>query len=274
MEHVALGNTGIMIPEIGTGVWQYRGGVEPLRRGVELGATLIDTAEVYGTEDVVGKAVKGIRDKVFIATKVSGEHLGHDQVLRAAEASLRKLDTSPIDLYQIHWPSSRFSIAETMRAMATLVDRKLVRFIGVSNFSLDEMRAAQAALKNYPIVANQVLYNLERRHIEEDLLPYCQANHVTIIAYTPLASGRLARQTKYPSNPRGMKTLATIAEATQQTLGQVALNWCTSHPNVMAIPKSNSTARVEENCGATGWRLSREQVQSLDDAFAPDSDDD
>src|SRR6516162_6720333 len=106
MEHVALGNTGIMIPEIGTGVWQYRGGVEPLRRGVELGATLIDTAEVYGTEDVVGKAIKGIRDKVFIATKVSGEHLGHDQVLRAAEASLRKLDTSPIDLYQIHWPSS------------------------------------------------------------------------------------------------------------------------------------------------------------------------
>jgi diketogulonate reductase-like aldo/keto reductase len=274
MEQIALGNTGLMIPEIGTGVWQYRGGVEPLRRGVELGATLIDTAEIYGTEDVVGKAVKGIRDKVFIASKVSGEHLGHDQVLRAAEASLKRLDTAPIDLYQIHWPNSHVPIAETLRAMATLVDRKLIRFIGVSNFSLDELRAAQAALKHYPIVANQVLYNLERRHIEADLLPYCQANHVTIIAFTPLASGRLARQTKYPSNPRGMKTLAAIAEATQKTLGQVALNWCTSHPNVMAIPKSNSALRVEENCGASGWRLSREQVALLDDAFAADSDDD
>lgn len=273
MELRELGKTGVMVPEIGTGVWRYNGGVEPLRRGIEAGAFLIDTAEIYGTEDVVGAAVKGLRDKVFIATKVSGEHLAHDQVLRAAEASLRRLGTDHIDLYQLHWPSSRVPIAETMRAMETLVDRKLVRFIGVSNFSLTEMRAAQAASKNYPIVANQVLYNLERRHIEADLLPHCQADRVTIIAYTPLASGRLARQTRYPSNPRGMKALVTVAAAVQKTMGQVALNWCTSHPNVIAIPKSNSTARVVENCGASGWRLTPEQVTCLDDAFAPDEDD-
>ncbi len=267
MELKELGNTGVMVPEIGTGVWQYNGGVEPLRRGIELGAFLIDTAEVYGTEGVVAKAVKGIRDKVFIATKVSGEHLAYDKVLRAADASLRRLDTGHIDLYQIHWPSSRVPIGETMQAMEALVDRKLVRFIGVSNFSLDELREAQAALKNHPIVANQVLYNLERRQIEADLLPYCQANQVTIIAFTPLASGRLARQAEYPSKHKGMKALATIGATVDKTLGQVALNWCTSHPNVIAIPKSNSAARVAENCGASGWRLSPDQVKSLDDAF-------
>jgi diketogulonate reductase-like aldo/keto reductase len=117
-------------------VWKYRGGVEPLRRGIELGAFLIDTAEVYGTEDVVGQAVKGIRDKVFIASKVSGSHLRHDDVLHAAEASLRKLNESCIDLYQVHWPNSSVPIKETMRAMEALVDRGQVKYIGVSNFSM------------------------------------------------------------------------------------------------------------------------------------------
>ena len=274
MELRELGTTGVMVPVIGTGVWRYNGGVEPLRRGIEAGAFLIDTAEVYGTEEVVGAAVEGFRDRVFIATKVSGDHLRYDEVLRAGEASLRRLGTDHIDLFQIHWPSSRVTISETMSAMETLVDRKLVRFIGVSNFSLPEMRAAQAALKHYPLVANQVLYNLERRHIEADLLPYCQVNQVTIIAYTPLASGRLARHTRYPANRRGMQAVETIAADLKKTMGQVALNWCISHPNVIAIPKSNSAARVIENCGASGWTLSPAQLKSLDDAFAVEGDDD
>jgi diketogulonate reductase-like aldo/keto reductase len=274
MELKELGNTGVMVPVIGTGVWRYSGGVEPLRQGVASGASLIDTAEAYGTEDVVGAAVKEIRDQVFIATKVSGDHLGYDDVLRAAEASLRRLRIDRIDLYQLHWPSARVPIGETMRAMETLADRKLIRFIGVSNFSLAEMRAAQAALQNHALVANQVLYNLERRTIEADLLPYCQAQQITIIAFTPLASGRLARHTQYPANPRGMQALATIGATLQKTMGQVALNWCTSHTNVIAIPKSNSAARVVENCGAAGWRLTPDQVKALDDAFAPDAEDD
>src|SRR5262245_30548696 len=169
-----LGNTGAVVPEIGLGVWKYRGGVEPLRRGIELGAFFIDTAEMYRTEDVVGQAVKGIRDQVFIATKVSGSHLRHDDVLRAADASLRELETDYIDLYQVHWPNSSVPIKETMQAMATLVDRKQAKYIGVSNFSTRELREAQAALRNYPIVSNQVLYNLNDREIERDLLPYCQ----------------------------------------------------------------------------------------------------
>jgi diketogulonate reductase-like aldo/keto reductase len=124
--------------------------VEPLRRGIELGAFLIDTAEVYGTEDAVSQAIKGFRDRVFIATKVSGNHLRHDDVLKAAEGSLRRLRTQYIDLYQVHWPSSNVPIQETMHAMEELVDRGLVRYVGVSNFSTAELLAAQAAIASTP----------------------------------------------------------------------------------------------------------------------------
>jgi diketogulonate reductase-like aldo/keto reductase len=267
MELKQLGSTGEMVPEIGTGVWRYRGGVEPLRRGIELGATLIDTAEVYGTEDVVAQAINGIRDRVFVATKVSGDHLRHDDLLRAAEASLRRLEISVIDLYQVHWPNSRVPIQETMRAMEALVDRALVRYIGVSNFSLAELRAAQASMSNHSIVSNQVLYNLNQREIESDLLPYCVQNGISIIAYTPLDDGRLAVAPRLRAN-RGMKALALVAGQVGKTLAQVALNWCTAQANVIAIPKSNKAARVAENCGASGWRLSPDQVQYLDAAFS------
>ncbi|MBM4256261.1 MAG: aldo/keto reductase [Deltaproteobacteria bacterium] len=269
MELKQLGNTKVQVPEIGLGVWKYRGGVEPLRRGVELGAFLIDTAEMYRTEDVVGQAVKGIRDKVFIASKVSGSHLRYDDVLKAAEASLRELNESCIDLYQIHWPNSSVPIKDTMRAMETLVDRGQIKYIGVSNFSVRELEKAQAAMRNHPIVANQVLYNLNAREIEHDLLPYCQKHDVTILAYTPLDDGRLAKPPKFwRGRSQGMKTLSEVATQTNKTLAQVALNWRITRPNVIAIPKSDSVTRTEENCGASGWRLSAEQAKRLDEAFA------
>ena len=148
MEQLELGNTGVMIPEIGLGTWKYTGCTKPLRRGIELGAFLIDTAEMYKTEDAVGLAVKGIRDEVFIATKVLGSSLRYDQVMRAAEGSLRKLDVDCIDLYQIHWSDSNVPIKETMQAMEALVDSGQVRHIGVSNFSVKEMQEAQAAMTN------------------------------------------------------------------------------------------------------------------------------
>ena len=267
MELKSLGNTGVMVPELGIGVWRYSGGVEPLRRGIELGSTLIDTAEVYGTEDVVAQAVRGIRDRVFIATKVSGAHLRYDDVLRAAEVSLQRLDTGYIDLYQIHWPNWSVAIQETMRAMEALVDRGVVRYLGVSNFSTQQLRMAQAAMSKYPIVSNQVLYNLNRREIEWELLPYCLMSQVTIIAYTPLDDGRLATRPSF-SPSRGMQALELVANQVQKTLAQVALNWCTSRPNVITIPKSNSVARIEENCQASGWRLSPAQIQFLDAAFS------
>ena len=267
MELKELGNTGVMIPEIGLGTWRYRGGIEPLRKGIELGATLIDTAEGYNTEQVVGKAVKGIRGRVFIATKVSGRHLGYDDVLRAAEESLSRLGTDYIDLYQVHWPNSSYPMRETMRAMETLVERGLVRFIGVSNFYLDDLREAEAALRHVPIVSNQVLYNLNERGIEEDLLPYCKRNRITVLAYTPLDDGNLASKPRLMTSKK-VKVLEEIAHETGRTTAQVALNWCTSRENVIAIPKSDSVERTIENCGASGWRLSEEHIDLLDEAFS------
>ena len=267
MELRELGKTGTMVPTIGVGVWRYGGGVEPLRKAIELGASLIDTAEAYGTEKVVGEAVSGLRDRVFVATKVSGSHLRHDEVLRAAEASLRRLDTGYIDLYQIHWPNSLVPIEETMGAMEALVDRGLVKHIGVSNFSTIELREAQAAMRKYPIVSNQVLYNLNRRQIEQDLLPYSQKSNITIIAYTPLDSGQLTKTPVQSSRPEQAKVLELVAAQVDKTLAQVALNWCISRPGVITIPKSDRVSRVVENCLGSGWHLSSAQMHLLESAF-------
>lgn len=260
-----LGATGVMIPEIGLGTWRYRGGVEPLRAGIDHGAYLIDTAEGYGTEEIVGEAVSGIRDRVFIATKVSGRDLGHDRVLRAAEESLKRLGTDFIDLYQIHWPNSRYPMKETMRAMETLVDRGIIRHIGVSNFDVEEMEEAVSALRNNPLVSNQVIYNLNSRYIEEDIIPYCLGHDITVMAYTPLDEGSLARNSRNRTGK--MAVLEEIAGETGKTMAQVALNWCTSSKNVIAIPKSDTVTRTIENCGASGWRLTPGQKQRLDSAF-------
>ncbi|MBM3225286.1 MAG: aldo/keto reductase [Candidatus Tectomicrobia bacterium] len=266
MEYKPLGKTGVMVPEIGLGTWKYRGGVEPLQRGIALGASLIDTAEIYRTENVVGQAIQGMRERIFLATKVSGEHLRYDAVLRAAEASLRLLGTEVIDLYQIHWPNARVPIKETMQAMETLVERGQVRYIGVSNFSVRELQAAQAVMTRYPIVANQVLYNLNRRDIERDLLPYCQEHDITILAYTPLDDGRLAATSRLRRNA-ATRVLEQIATEVQRTMAQVALNWCTTRSHVIAIPKSDSVERTVENCQASDWRLTPTQIRQLDDAF-------
>ncbi len=266
MEYKELGTTGVMLPEIGMGTWLYEGGVEPLRMGIELGAFHIDTAEMYGTEGMVGRAVKGMRDKAFIGTKMLSNHLRYDDVLRAAEDSLKRLDTDWIDLYQIHFPNPRVPIKETMRAMEGLVDRGAVRYLGVSNFSRAELQEAQAAMSRYPIVANQVRYSLKMRDIEKELLPYCQENDITVVAHTPLADGSIA--TGRNLQPvEGARELEVICGEVGKTRAQVALAWCTSRPGVIAIPKSSSPARIEENCAASGWRLTPEQVRRLDEAF-------
>ena len=266
VEHKPLGATGVMLPEIGLGTWKYKGGSKPLRRGIALGATLVDTAEMYRNEVEVGEAIAPVRDQVFLATKVLGSHLRHDQVLKAAEDSLRKLDVDVIDLYQVHWPNSHVPIAETMRAMEELADRGVVRYIGVSNFSVTQLKEAQAAMTRYPIVSNQVLYSLKARIIESQLLPHGQDNDVTIIAYTPLADGSLAARSRLRPDKR-FRVLEQVAAEVQKTPAQVALNWVTSHTGVITIPKTNSVARTEENCAASGWRLTREQVARLEAAF-------
>ena len=266
MEYRELGGTGEMVPEVGLGTWKYKGGPEPLRTGIELGASLIDTAEMYRTEDAVGQAIKDRRDKVFLATKVLGSHLRYDAVMQAAENSLRLLNDDVIDLYQLHWSNSGVPIAETMRAMEELVDRGVVRYIGVSNFSVAELRDAQHAMTKYPVVSNQVLYNLKRRQIERDLIPYCVDNNVTVIAYTPLADGSLSGRSRYLPD-KGGSALERVAQEVYKTPAQVALNWCLSRPNVIVIPKTNSVTRTVENCGASGWSLTPSQVAALEEAY-------
>jgi diketogulonate reductase-like aldo/keto reductase len=266
VEFKELGATGVKLPEIGLGTWQYNGGIEPLRRGIALGAFLIDTAEIYSTEGIVGEAVKGMRDHVFIATKVSPSHLRYDDVLKAAEDSLKRLGMDYIDLYQIHWPDPSVPIRETMRAMETLVEMGRVRFIAVSNFYLRNLEEAEACMKKHRIVSNQVKYSLANRGIEEDMLPYCQKNRITVIAYSPLDKGVLTSKSLV-RNRRALGVLQRIASEAGKTTAQVALNWCISKPNVIAIPKSDKVERVIENCEASGWRLSAEQMEALDQAF-------
>ena len=266
MNYKELADTGVQISEIGLGTWNYRGWVKPLQRGIDLGATFIDTAEGYYTEDIVGKAIRGQRNKVFIATKVSGRHLSYRDVLRSAEESLYKLGTDVIDLYQIHWPNPAYPLKETMRAMQKLADDGLIKYIGVSNFSLDEMKEAQYYLSNHKIVSNQVLYNLNHREIEKDLIPYCDTNKITIIAYTPLDSGNLTK--KGLLNKKSNEVLEHVAASEGKTMSQVALNWCNSRKCVVSIPKSDSVERTEENCGGSGWKLQKENRDKLDQAFS------
>jgi len=160
LDHKQLGQTGTRLPEVGLGTSRYSGGTAPLRQAIELGAFFIDTAESYGTEEMVGEAVKGIRQRVFLSTKVAWANLGRGELMKAAEGSLVRLRTDHIDLYQIHSPNSAIPIRETMPAMEDLVDAGKVRFIGVSNFTLAELKKAQAVTRKYPIVSNQVRYSL------------------------------------------------------------------------------------------------------------------
>lgn len=254
-----LAETGVSIPEVGIGTWNYHGGIGPLQGGVDAGAFFIDTAESYGTETVVGQAVAGIREQVFIATKVSPERFRFASVLKAADDSLKQLGTDWIDLYQLHWPNDKVPIEETMAAMEQLVTAGKIRFIGVSNFSVAQLKRARDAASKHPIVSNQVCYNIVDRTITGDLLEYCQTNRITVIAYSPLARDF---QSLLECDPNG--ALAEMACETGRTIAQVAINWCLCKDGVVAIPKGNSTAHILENCGASGWRLTGEQLGVLD----------
>ena len=262
MEHKELGTTGTLLPEIGLGTSGYSGGSEPLRAGIELGSFLIDTAEQYGTEQAVGEAVKGIRERVFLAGKVSRGHLKRGDLLAAADRSLPQLQTSYIDLYQVHSPNGSIPIEETMSAMEELVDAGKVRFIGVSNFTLAELKKARIAMRKYPIVSIQVRYSLIQRTIETQLLRYCQDHRITILAYSPLGSGM---QNIRARDKDGV--LGRLAAETGKTEAQIALNWCTAKEGVIALTKSNSAQRVSEACHASGWRLSPNQLRWLDEGI-------
>jgi diketogulonate reductase-like aldo/keto reductase len=257
-----LGKTGVFLPEVGIGTSDYHAGSGPLRRGLEAGALFIDTAESYGTERVVGEALKGVRDRVFVATKVSPENFRRPRLRASVEASLQRLGIDAIDLLQLHRPNPAIPIQETMDTLADLVDAGKVRFVGVSNFSVGQLEEAQKARRKYPIVSNQVRYNLIDRSIEQGLLQYCQANRVTVIAYSPLARG-LDRIRD--CDPAG--TLDQLSHETGKSPAQIALNWCLCKDGVVVIPKGNCETHILDNCAASDWRLSAAQLGLLDAAL-------
>lgn len=254
-----LARTGVFIPEVGMGTWNYHGGPTPLREGLEAGALFIDTAESYGSEPDVGTAVKGLRERVFIATKISPEHFHPSDVRQAVDGSLQRMGIDHVDLVQLHEPNPAIPLEDTLGAVGGLIDTGKVRFAGVSNFSLGQLKAAQRALPRHHIVSNQVRYNLIDRTIEQDLLPYCRDNGITVIAYCPLARGLDRIRDCDPSG-----VLHELAVETKRSAAQIVINWCLCQPGVVAIPKGNSTAHVLDNCGASDWRLTGKQLALLD----------
>jgi len=253
-----LGKTGVSIPEIGMGTWDYHAGPLPLRKGLEAGALFIDTAESYGSESAVGEAIRGFRERVFLATKVSSHNFLPTDLRRSVEASLMRLGTDRVDLLQLHEPNPAVPIADTMGAVAELITAGKVKFAGVSNFSAMQLEAAQKALGKFSIVSNQVRYNLIDRTIETELLPYCRANQVTVIAYCPLARG-LSRIRD--CDPTGV--IAELVRETGKSLAQIVINWCVCQKGVVAIPKGNSVEHILDNCGASDWRLTEAQLALL-----------
>jgi len=255
-----LGQTGISVPEIGLGTYNYKGDIAPLRKGFEAGALFLDTAESYGTEPLAGEALLGFRDRVFLVSKVSHDHLRRGDLLAAADRSLKALRTDRIDLYLVHAPDATTPIAETMGAMEELVDAGKVRFIGVSNFYLPDLQEAQKAMRKHRIAANQMSYSLAERTVDPELLSYCHQSGISLIAYSPLARGLPFLMEKDPNG-----VLSQVARETGKTIAQVAINWCLRHDHVFAIPKGNTIPHILELCGASGWQLTPAQVRLLSD---------
>lgn len=258
MEYLELGPSGQKVSRIGFGTWRYTGGEKPLRRAVELGCNLIDTAEQYRTEAVVGEAIRPVRDHVMLSTKVWPSHFRRDDLLAAAGRSLRRLRTDCIDLYQLHWPNPTVPIEETMEAMAALVEQGKVRHVGLSNFSPRQIAAARAAAPQLKIVSNQMAYSLLLRNAERRLLPDCETNRITPIAYRPLEGGI---HNLHAVDRQGV--IKRLAADTGKSEAQIAINWCLARPEMVVLVKTDRLDRVDEACGATGWRLSPTQYNDL-----------
>lgn len=267
---IDLAGTGETVPAIGQGTWKMERDdrdacIQTLRRGVELGAELIDTAEMYGSgtvETIVGDAIDGLRDEVFLVTKVLPRNASREGTIEACEASLERLGTDHVDLYLLHWSSSH-PIEDTMAAFRELLDEGLTRYVGVSNLSLGQFQAADEALgPEHELVTDQVLYWLGARNAENELLPGLAEDGIPLMAYSPLGQGGI------PSpGSREHDVLATIAKRHEATVPQVMLAWVLRHETCFAIPKTASVAHLEENLGAVEVELTSEDLDALDEVY-------
>ncbi len=262
LRYIELGRTKEKMPVIGMGTWKYgadeKREIEALEAGIDAGAKFIDTAELYGSEGIVGKAIKG-RDDVFVASKVFSSHLRHDDVLAACDASLKRLGIKTIDLYQLHFPNHSIPISETMSAMELLVKQGKIRYIGVSNFSARELEEARSVMKGNEIVSDQVEFSILTRDAEKGLLGHCQKEKTTLIAYSPLGSGALYT----PKYAKLLEALSAIGKVHGKTATQVALAWLLAKEEVVAIPKAASKEHVIENVGAAEIKLSTDELGTI-----------
>ena len=269
-----LGN-GFELPLLSMGTWMIGGALEPdpqcdihaeimgIRKGLDLGITCIDTAEMYAdgfTEKIVGRAIHGYdRGSLQIISKVSPHHLSYEALLRANEATLKRLQTNYLDVYLIHKPNPEIPLAETMRGMRTLLDQGVVRHIGVSNFNTQTLRKAQDLL-GAPIVLDQVHYNLVFREPEKTgLLEYCRENDLFLMAWRPLQKGAIA------ADPPAI--LREISAKYGKSPNQVAINWLIAQKNVVTLSTMRQAKHITENLGAVGWSLDAEEVERLRQRF-------
>ena len=259
---------GERVPALGQGTWhmgedrrRIAEEAAAVRLGIELGMTLIDTAEMYGSggsEEMIAQAIEGMRDKLFIVSKVYPHNASRSGVVAACERSLKRLGTDRIDLYLLHWRGS-IPLAETIAGFERLQREGKIRYHGVSNFDRADMAEWVALEGGETVAADQVLYNLSRRGPEWDLVPWCREHSVAIMAYTPLGQGGLLRD----------RTLAEIARRHSATPAQVALAWLLRQPGTIVIPKAARLEHVRENRGALDVVLTDEDLAALDRAFPP-----
>ncbi len=260
--------SGAAVSRLGQGAWQI--GEERRKRteellalnvGLDLGLNLIDTAEMYGngrSEELVAEVVAGRRAEIYIVSKVLPENASRRRTIQACERSLKRLKTDYLDLYLLHWRGS-VPLAETLEAFTTLRDRGSIRHFGVSNFDRADLDEAASLPGGGDIATNQVLYNLEQRGIEFELMPWCRERDLPLMAYSPLGSDSRRLRT-LPA----LKTLATKLGATP---ARVALAWVLRQPDVVAIPKASSEAHVRDNHAALALELGADDLAELDRTF-------
>ncbi len=273
-----LGSTNLKISAIGQGAthvgsyaWydddKAKERIKGWRIGIELGMNFIDTADLYGgglSEELVGQAIKGIREKVVLATKFNPQtdHT-YAAVLAAAEGSLCRLGTDYIDLYQVHFPNPFIPIEPVVAALTRLVSDGKVRYVGVSNFTTDDLREVQDIFSP-GIVSNQVEYNLIDRLVEDEMLPYCQQRDITMIAYSPLGQGNLSLGSD------SLQCLKMIAEKYQKSIFQLVLRWLVSKSQVIAVTKAASIQHIKENAESADFFIDSDDLIVIDNLTMPE----
>jgi diketogulonate reductase-like aldo/keto reductase len=268
VEHTVTLPSGITVPALGQGTWHFaehpesrREEIAALRLGVDLGMTLIDTAEMYANgaaEGLIGEALHDRRDEVFLVSKALPNHASGRAMIRACEGSLQRLRTDHLDLYLLHWRGST-PLADTVHTFNTLIEDGKIRQWGVSNFDVSDMEELVQIPGGGDVATDQVLYNLSRRGIEFDLLPWCRERHIPLMAYSPIEQARLLKHA----------AVRSIAARHDATPAQVALAWVLRQDGVIAIPKSATPAHVRENHKALELRLTKKDLQELDVVFPP-----